>query len=323
MDHPNTEQSNNRFVKANISKIENLPEKIEILSTELLDQNRPIVNRLRELAAHLHIELGWHYLLDLTWTIVHLGPVSKLKILDAGAGVGILQWYLAQAGAELVSVDRSSRALLPLRFRNRFSVHGFNKSDLAPAQRVMLNYLNQPIGKPALRQLAGRGLAIWRDAISFLTTSYAKGSIAFYHQDLRHLVDIKDHTFDAVVSISALEHNSQEDLALVVQELLRVIKPGGPLIATLGAARDQDWYHKPSSGWCYTDQSLRRLFGLSPSVPSNYAHHDELFKMLKECDELRSGLARFYSQSSNTGMPGGVWNPEYQPVGVIKIRDNG
>lgn len=322
MDRPETAHSFDDPLIKNFSKIENLSEKIEILSVELLDQNRITVVELRALTASLHLELGWHYLLDLTWTISHLGPLSKLKILDAGAGVGILQWYLAQAGAEVVSVDRSSRALLPLRFRNRFSVHGMNETDLLPARQVLLNHFKQPIDKPSPRQLAGRVLAVWRDLMSFLNTKNSGGSVTFYHQDLSRLEDIKDQTFDAVVSISALEHNSPEDLAVVVQELMRVVKPGGALIASLGAARDQDWYHRPSSGWCYTDTSLRKLFKLPPEVPSNYERHDELFKALKECDELRENLAKFYTHSSETGMPGGVWNPEYQPVGVIKIRQN-
>ncbi len=33
-------------------------------------------------------------------------------MLDAGAGTGVLQWYLAQQGAAVISVDRMSRALV-------------------------------------------------------------------------------------------------------------------------------------------------------------------------------------------------------------------
>ncbi len=315
-------QANISLTGSQMSNINGLSERIEILSVELLDQNRLIVDNLRDLANRLHIELGWHYLLDLTWTISQLGQVQNKKILDAGAGVGILQWYLAQAGAQVISVDRASRAFLPLRLRKRFSVHGLTESDLAPAHQVLMTYLTKPFGKPYVRQLAVRGLSFWRDAISSLDRKHSSGSVTIYHQDLRSLADIKDHSIDAVVSISALEHNSPEGLAAVIQELMRVLKPGGPLLATLGAARDQDWYHQPSSGWCYTDASLRRLFALSPRVPTNYSRHDELFERLKECSELRDNLARFYTQSNQTGMPGGVWNPEYQPVGVIKIQAN-
>ena len=53
--------------------------------------------------------------------------------MDAGAGTGILQWYLAEQGAEVLSVDRGSRGDLPLRFRRRFNVQGLRPQDLAPA----------------------------------------------------------------------------------------------------------------------------------------------------------------------------------------------
>jgi len=74
-------------------------DQIEILSVELLDQHRSTVLALRRLARSLGLEFGWHYLLDLTWIISLLGPVKGKRILDAGAGTGVLQWYLAEQGA--------------------------------------------------------------------------------------------------------------------------------------------------------------------------------------------------------------------------------
>ena len=103
-------------------------EKIEILPVSLLDEERPTVNELKRLARSLGLEFGWHYLLDLTWIISHLRSAALLaagnKIMDAGAGTGILQWYLAEGGTQVLSVDRGSRASLPLRFRHRFNVEG-------------------------------------------------------------------------------------------------------------------------------------------------------------------------------------------------------
>ncbi len=49
-----------------------------------------------------------------------------------------------------------------------------------------------------------------------------------------------DNSIDAIVSISALEHNPPEELPAVVKELMRVLKPGSPLVATLTASADQD-----------------------------------------------------------------------------------
>jgi SAM-dependent methyltransferase len=73
--------------------------------------------------------------------------------------------------------------------------------------------------------------------------------VLVYNQDLLNLVDIADNSLDAVVSVSALEHNTPEGLKAVVQELMRVLKPGGVLLATLTAGKDQDWWHEASSGW--------------------------------------------------------------------------
>ena len=89
-------------------------ERIELLSVELLDQQRPIVEELRQLAHSLKIEFGWHYLLDLTWIISQLGSLSGKRMMDAGAGIGILQWYLAAHGADVISVDRTSRDVPPV-----------------------------------------------------------------------------------------------------------------------------------------------------------------------------------------------------------------
>ena len=285
-----------------------MDDKIEILPVSLLDQHRPTVEALRRLARALKLEFGWHYLLDLTWIIHHLGPVQGKRILDAGAGTGVLQWYLAEQGAEVLSVDRGSRAELPLRFRRRYGVTGLRDGDLMP-------YLRGLTSAPGVRLKAR---AAYLAALLDFHTS--RGRVVVYHQDLKTLVDIGDQTIDAVVAVSALEHNDPQDLGQVVSELSRVLKPGGVLLATLGAACDQDWFHEPSKGWNYTDASLRRLFGLPESAPSNYDHFNELFASLCECRELRENLAAFYARSGDNGMPWGRWDPQYPPVGVCKVK---
>jgi len=295
-------------------------QKIEILSVDLLDQNRPVVEELKRLARSLRLEFGWHYLLDLSWTVQNLGAIQGKRILDAGAGTGILQWYLAKTGAEVYSVDRLSRATLPPRFRRQFRVQGLRGADLSSLQLSFIQVLSRPTSGPFYRRWAARLAALARESAGYLFASQSSGKVFIYNQDLTNLAEIKDNSLDAIVAISSLEHNSPEGLEQVVTELMRVLKSGGMLLATLTAGRDQDWWHTASSGWCYTDTSLRRLFKLPPEAPSNYAQYDELFARLKDCAELHENLARFYYQSSDKGMPKGVWNPEYQPVGVCKIK---
>ncbi len=291
-----------------------MPDKIEILPVALLDEERPTVDELKRIARSLGLEFGWHYLLDLTWIIRQLGPPDGKRIMDAGAGTGVMQWYLAEHGAEVLSVDRASRTDLPLRFRRRFRTRGLREQDLLPASKMFQKRMLAP-GK-----LRAKITSQTRDLAVTLQGSQASGKVVIYNQDLKKLTDIPDSSLDAVVAVSALEHNSPKDLVLVVDELLRVLKPGGLLLATLGAAADQDWFHEPSHGWCYSDQSLRRCFRLPADTPSNYELYADLFAALVDCAELRDGLASFYSRSGDNGMPWGKWAPQYQPVGIRKIK---
>ena len=291
-----------------------IEEKIEILSVDLLNQNRLQVVALKQLAKSLGLEFGWHYLLDLTWVLSHLGSIQGKRIMDAGAGTGVMQWYLADRGADVLSVDRLNRSNLALRFRNRFKVEGLRLNDLAPAGKVFRNNFREGI---SLTNVISRQT---RDIVGMASIRRSSGKVTIYNQDLKNLVDIPDNSLDAVVAISALEHNQPEDLELVVNELLRIFKPGAPLLATLTAGYPQDWWHMPSSGWCYTDTSLMRLFQLPMDTPSNYARFNDLLAEIIDCTELRDGLARFYYQTGDNGMPWGRWEPQYPPVGVCKIK---
>lgn len=287
--------------------------KIEILSTQLLDENRDLVQELKHIANQLGLEFGWHYLLDLIWIINQLGPVDRHSIIDAGAGVGVMQWYLAEKGASVTSVDRDSRANLAVRFRARYQVRGLNSSDLNATKSVLQTQFSEGRYWSFFRSLGG-------SLIGGITTK-APGSVTIYHQDLQDLKDIPQASFDAVVAVSALEHNPPNNLKLVVQELMRTIKPGGKLLATLCAGRDRDWFHEPSQGWCYTASSLKSAFELPPNTPDNYNQYDELFSSLINNTELRGNLASFYAKSDRNGMPWGKWDPKYQPVGVLKVKE--
>lgn len=292
-------------------------DKIEILSIALLERNPAQVAALKKLGHQLNIQLGWHYLLDLTWILENLGDPRGQSLMDAGAGKGLLQWYLLEQGAaRIVSVDRLDRSELVLSKRARYAVSGMRASDLKPPTAVIQKNVHLASGGQKIVSLV-RGVG---SLVLIALPKTFPGRLVFYNQDLTNMPEVADNSLDAVVAVSSLEHNTPENLQKVVVEIMRKLKPGGRLLATLGAARGKDWLHEPSQGWNYTDESLRRIFTLAPGAASNYDQYDQLFAALKNCAELRDNLAPFYFRSGSNGMPWGKWDPQYQPVGVCKIK---
>ena len=295
-------------------------QKIELIGVDILDRQRPLVEELKSLAEARGIDLGWHYLLDLAWIISQLELQPGMRVLDAGAGTGLMQWYLAGKGVEVISVDRASRIDLPLRLRAGYRVNGLRKQDLASTTATIAHDFQKASTLPA--RLSG----LLRDsywALACAITPKTAGQVTVYQQDLGTLADIPDAAVSAVVAVSSLEHNPPEGLERVVRELMRVIRPGGALLATLGAAPEKDWFHQPSQGWCYSAETLRARFDLPEGVETNYERYDPLFSRLSNCAELRDHLADFYFRSGDNGMPWGKWDPQYQPVGVRKAKPTG
>jgi SAM-dependent methyltransferase len=292
--------------------------KIEILPVSLLENEKSIINELKVLADKLKLEFGWHYLLDLSWILRNLDEIEGQKFIDAGAGTGIMQWYLANKGARVISIDRDSRANLNQRFRRRFNIRGLREYDLSEVSSF---------SEMKQKRLIIPQLVDIVDRLSYKINSYTgnkgendPGEVIIYNQDLENLDQIPDDSIDAIVAVSSLEHNSPDGLGRVVAELLRVLKPGRAILATLGAAKEEDWFHEASQGWCYTETTLRKVFQISPDVKTNFDQYDRLFENLRENKELKDNLASFYFRSDKNGMPWGKWDPKYQPVGICKLK---
>ena len=290
---------------------------IEILRVDLLNSERETVEEIAALASRLEIGLGWHYLLDLGWLCRKLGEGYGAKVLDAGAGTGVLQWYLADHGANVLSVDRGARFEPTHRIRRSFRVEGYEAGD-GVAPNGMLSTRST-----SWRRIVGypRRLAVDLAHASLEKISRkAPGRVTFLNADLADLSSVPEDSIDAVVSVSALEHNDLEAIPAIVTELHRVLKPGGRLLATMAASQDRDWYHEPSKGWVLTSDSIRRLFGAPRAHVLGFDDYDESLRQLTACEELRTGLAAFYFESGENGMPWGKWQPAYLPVGVALTK---
>lgn len=343
-------------------------EYIRILPVSLLQEEDERVSEFRALSKHLQVDYGWHYLLDLPWASRELESLPrKAPVLDAGARTGVIQWWLADHGFTVISVDRDERTI-SRRIRSWSTVKGLQDGDLhslrhdafqqlvgipgltikkrrsqrqddrdqVPPPATVNDPSNDP--SPARGSVVDRVESIRKSATTNRELRWlagnvrdlilgdpgnpppARGPVLVHQGDLRDLKAIGNDSVEAVVSISSLEHNDPKNLRQIVHELMRVIQPGGKLVATLGAARERDWFHQPSQGWCYTESTLRDIFDLPSTAPSNYDEFDELFEDLVNCTELRDGLDPAYYRSGNNGMPWGKWDPQYQTVGVVKVK---
>ena len=67
----------------------------------------------------------------------------------------------------------------------------------------------------------------------------------------------KTEMFDRVVCISVLEHMSPGEDELAIQEMSRVLKPGGKLLVTV------DFSLKASKGKSYSEEKIHKLVELS------------------------------------------------------------
>lgn len=288
-----------------------IKDEINILSVDLLDKHKEVVKSMKSISNQVNKGIGWHYLLDLSWVARKIIFEPGALVLDAGAGWGIMQWWLVENGADVISVDAQSRQNISLLHRAKYKISGLRKQDLK------LPYI------PSRRNLEIFPKSLMAYVKKIITKNRwisIEGRVFLYNQNLESLPDIKDNSVDFIVSISALEHNTPEGLKKCVHEMMRVLKPGGALIATLGASSGESWYHEPSSGWCYSEESLRDIFELEKDCASNYNEYDVLFDKLKNCKELSDNLGAGYFKSDKNGMPWGVWDPKYQPVGVVKVK---
>ena len=177
------------------------------------------------------IEAGKH--LEYPWAIVHGDFRPGMTILDAGCGRGVLQYYLARKGYRVSGCD----------------IDGFRSRKLLKLQRFAheLHLAPEPDLTSRLRR-----------------NGHFFGVDVDYHiEPMQHLT-WPDATFDRVCSISVLEHiQPQSEQKQAVQELARVLKPGGLMLLTL------DYSETPGSAKAdaFSPADVERVIGWSGLKP--------------------------------------------------------
>ncbi len=224
---------------------------------------------------------GWHYDLDFIWVLnlIELKNLKKnSKILDAGAGLGPFQYILASKGYQVFSLDFSKRKI-PENVRRIFKVseeehdtkyeHPYQnfitfKNKEAFLKKIfkliklslidLFLYLFFKIKKNLIYYLNSLNLSLFFKKNNF-------GSITFIKAPF-HEIPYQDNYFDMVISISALEHSDKSLIEKSIDEMKRVLNPDGNLLITTSSSmKVAETFHKESSGWCFSQETISKILG--------------------------------------------------------------
>ena len=307
-----------------MSKVE-----IQLLSDQLPTEHPEILAEIDLLREGLFKDIGWHYYVDLVWVISQLhkmGLKPGSTLLDAGAGNGLLQFLLSFIGYHVLSLDFAPRRF-PFYIKRLFPIEVLTPA--APSQERYVEHLAFARGNFGIIRKIGPyffkrkfHLSSWFRLKEILASRKNKpGTITVIQNDMRQMSQVDDQSVDAVVSVSAVEHLQPDQLTSVFTEFARVMKPEAPMILTTNASgTEEDWFHEPSQGWCFSQGSMAAWFGRASIFERRFSNFDNFLADYQKNDFLRQRLATFHFYSDKSGMPNGIWNPLYIPVGVVALR---
>ena len=315
---------------------------IELLDISLLE-NQKILDEIDHWLAIFNWPNGWHYDLDLIWILTHL---EKLKvppgatILDAGGGLGMMQFILASRGYNVISLDFAKRQI-PEHARGIFNIETPEQSSEQYHQYQEFMTYGQGDNKESLQLLPKLKKVLLSPTSLLRSIKYRFGrytdkqrSLRTYKEELKkdhqhfgkitflpgtfNKIPLADNHVDALVSVSAFEHNTYADMPSSVQEFNRILKQGAFQIVTTSATDQQkDWYHEPTLGWCFTEETLSKWFAI------RQISFDYETKRQKICqsEKLANRIADYYKYSESGALPyGDLNNATYFPVGLIRKR---
>jgi 2-polyprenyl-3-methyl-5-hydroxy-6-metoxy-1,4-benzoquinol methylase len=272
--------------------------------------------------------IGWHYITDIAWIYSQVKDWPRdFKILDAGGGGGPVQFLLAEMGFHVTNIDmvlEPSPAYVS-RYQTKLetlpSFVPTSYQDLLVEQRssTFTRKIKDIFKHSAPYKFYKRNnYAImhkrWRSSVNLDSTPL--GSVQWRIGNLCDMPEIPSDHFDAVVSLSAWEHIPYDSLNLALTEISRVLKPDARwAVTTSGTEQPTTWWHEPSQSNCFAVVDLEKHFGATSNGTQNPA---EILEKYRQCNYLKDNLAEFYKKSGKYGMPWGIWEPKYIPLGLSR-----
>jgi len=307
-----------------------------MLQYEFIDPDMQIASedfRIIELFLQMtnRTQIGWHYISDITWIYSHIKHWPRdFKILDAGGGAGgPVQFLMAELGFDVTNIDlnlnqpafayqkryQCEYEVLPSFQNTAYGTFLAGADGKKRHRKSLIKTMKQSL---PYKLWSARQYAIkhekWRNAMGLLDTRV--GSVRWFKGNLSDISDLPDNTFDAVVSLSALEHIHFAEIKNAVEEIKRVVKPNGRwAVTTSGTEKAETWFHKPSQGNCFSSRDIEIIFTASSKGAQD---PQETLKKYRGNSYLKQNLPEIYFKSGEYGMPLGKWDPKYIPVGVFK-----
>jgi 2-polyprenyl-3-methyl-5-hydroxy-6-metoxy-1,4-benzoquinol methylase len=275
--------------------------------------------------------IGWHYIIDLTWIYsrARLWPAG-MRVLDAGGGRGPAQFLLAEMGFDIVNLDLmhtppdysytsrygTKREGLKSNVETRYLKHILNFGRyLKLLKQARKSMMDSSLMRASTAKAYAKRHENWRKANGYAARPV--GRIQWLVGNLCHVPELKIASFDAVVSLSSLEHIPIERLPEALVEMQRLVKPDGHwVITTSGTERAETWYHDSSLGYCFSEGDLSKIFRAQTMDDAN---PETVLQNYQASRYLRDNLAFNYRLSGQNGMPWGKWNPVYIPVGISEL----
>lgn len=298
-------------------KVAPFMDRLEILTVCCLDTLRLLVTEFEELSRELERGLGWHYLLDPSWSAHHLRNVRpRATVLDAGAGLGLIQWHLARRGVNVISVDRGRRRLSSDRIRRGFRVRGLRPGDF-PLRSVTfrdLLPLSHPMSgleKPPTIAGTPHRLRAPRERASEPTALRAT--------EPTNLAKIPDAFVNEILSASEIHHDDSEQLARNMSGPLNTPTPRGRSVSSVESASSGDGYHPPSRARVSTKEKPPQVFRLARSTRSCFGDFGRWLAEHRDHPELEE-VGPLHPTPEHHAIPRAWWDPAHIIAGLMNTR---